>query len=157
MQTATRPCFSFNQQGYLTGMSVAYPDQQNPGEWLLPAFATFLAPPSAHDKIAKWTGNTWLLADLPQEAVAHDGPPPEVIAARARNARIEDARAAAAATIRMRDDAVAAGQTVLTPWLDYIDALIAVGNTPAGKDPDPIPERPATPLFDPPPPEPAQE
>lgn len=49
------------------GESVADPDPQNPGHWLIPAGCHELAPPKViFNKWPKWNGWKWQLVEKPQ-------------------------------------------------------------------------------------------
>lgn len=156
MSTKPRTCYSISPDGYFAGETVAHPDQMKPGSYLLPAFATFNAPPSAPGKVAKWNGSMWVLVDPPAPP-QDDGPSPEFLAHQRRRAIIEDAARAAASVSRLRDEAVAKGLTPLSPWLEYIDSLIAISRAKPENAPDEIPPPPDTPLWEPPPPPDAPE
>jgi hypothetical protein len=49
--------------GRLLGQGVADPDPMAPGGWLIPAWATTLAPPTTNDgEQAHFDGESWLVA-----------------------------------------------------------------------------------------------
>lgn len=53
--------------GAFTGTSEADPNPRRAGSFLIPAFATEVAPPSASEKqFACWNGSEWELKDIPE-------------------------------------------------------------------------------------------
>lgn len=57
--------------GGLTGTGLADPDPLVPGNWLIPAYATTVEPPSVPDgQFAAWKGDAWELRDIPAPFVS---------------------------------------------------------------------------------------
>lgn len=60
--------------GLLVGSGVADPSPREPGVWLVPAYATAVAPPAIPEgKVAVWGGSSWSLITAPPP----NAPPPE--------------------------------------------------------------------------------
>lgn len=79
--------YSYNLNGEFVGTDQAFPDPLTPGEYLLPAGATTVAPPDAVEgKARKWDGSEWVLEDIPEPTPV---PPPttEELASAARTQR----------------------------------------------------------------------
>jgi hypothetical protein len=56
-----------SSNGAFTGISEADPNPRRAGSFLIPAFATEVAPPSASEKqFASWNGSEWELKDIPE-------------------------------------------------------------------------------------------
>jgi hypothetical protein len=56
-----------SSNGAFTGTSEADPNPRRAGSFLIPAFATEVAPPSASEKqFACWNGSEWEVKDIPE-------------------------------------------------------------------------------------------
>jgi Phage tail assembly chaperone protein len=72
--------YNYDPSGLLQGSSDAFPDPMKEGDYLLPAFSTFTAPPTAPLETGqryKWNGSTWIAAtdpawQLDQERIARE-------------------------------------------------------------------------------------
>jgi hypothetical protein len=83
-------CYSFDPvTGEYAGVSQAWADPLTPGEYMLPASATFIEPPAAQaGKVRRWTGNVWILVDAPTPTEVVEQPTTEEqVAANARIVR----------------------------------------------------------------------
>lgn len=79
--------YSYNPEGYFVGTDFAFPDPLTPGEYLIPAQATTVAPPAfKQDECAKWNGSEWEIEAIEQPAPAPE-PTEEDLAAQARAER----------------------------------------------------------------------
>lgn len=65
----TKPAYQFDRAGLLIGETVADESPMEPGVFLLPARATFSAPPEdvPADKWPRWNGTGWDLVNRPAE------------------------------------------------------------------------------------------
>lgn len=140
----SRTCYAWGPDRLFISETLAEADPRNPGSYILPANATFNAPPSAPGKLARWSGNLWMLVDIPSPV-----PPPAAPldpAARSRAAGIVDARDAAAAISRMFGMAEAQGEVIQSSWRAYLAALESIAATPSGQEPAGMPGAPADPV-----------
>lgn len=64
--------------GYYLGISQADPDPMNEGSWLIPAYATTVAPPVDFPigKIPVWEGSKWVIKDIPTPPPTPEPPAP---------------------------------------------------------------------------------
>jgi hypothetical protein len=82
--------YSYNPYGEFVGTDQAFPDPLTPGEFLIPAGATNVAPPDAVEgKFRKWDGEQWVLENIPEPTPTPEPTPPttEDLAASARATR----------------------------------------------------------------------
>lgn len=63
----TRLVYSYNEEGIYIGNSIAYEDQLEKDQFLLPARSTFKAPNPKPGYLSKWDGNKWqdVLPEIP--------------------------------------------------------------------------------------------
>lgn len=62
MDHGQKEVFQTDEQGFYVGTTVADPDPQNIGSWLIPAGCVEVKPPLfTGGKIAKWVGYKWKL------------------------------------------------------------------------------------------------
>jgi hypothetical protein len=103
--------YSYNAQGYYAGTYNAQKDPMQPGKFLLPAHATWTAPPANSDatKEAKWSGSSWSLvqsrANVASTAAAAQAASDAATAAAATAAAAAAALAALPTTFRQARNA----------------------------------------------------
>jgi hypothetical protein len=63
--------------GLYTGGSLADQNPLEPGNWLIPAYATTVEPPAPQDgKVILFVNNAWVYEDVPVQVVAEEPEPP---------------------------------------------------------------------------------
>lgn len=73
--------------GEYTGEVNAWASPLEPGEFLLPALATFVEPPATQEgKFRKWNGSAWVYEDIPQPPLPV-APTTEFLSAEVRSER----------------------------------------------------------------------
>lgn len=65
IQAGQRPVYQTDDDGFYVGETVADPDPQNIGNWLIPAGCVEAKPPSIpRGKKAQWVGYKWKLISV---------------------------------------------------------------------------------------------